>query len=40
MKNVFFSDYLTGAHHKCLLQAKENNMYGTGNGKSELKDKP
>lgn len=23
MENVFFSGYWTGAHHKCLLQAKE-----------------
>lgn len=40
MENAFFSGYLTGAHHKCFVQAKENSLYGTGNGKSELKYKP
>lgn len=40
MENVFFSGHPTGAHHKGLLQAKENNLYGNENGKSELKYKP
>lgn len=31
--------YLTRTHRKCLLQAKENNLYGTGIEKSEPKHK-